>query len=207
MLISRRHRFIFVHIYKNAGTSITQALRPFATTKWQCRTNMVLKKIKLSYHDPEPYAVHIPGPELMSRMGKDAFKSYFSFAIVRNPWDWQVSLYTFMLKSRRHRQHELAKSFGGFDQYIRWRCTHEVRYQKDFVFTPDGEQVVDFIGRFERLADDFHLICSRIGVSASLPKENVSRVKPYQEYYSEETKELVRRTFEPDISRFKYDFE
>ena len=67
--------------------------------------------------------------------------------------------------------------------------------------------MVDFIGRFERLADDFHLICSRIGVSASLPKENVSRVKPYQEYYSEETKELVRRTFEPDISLFKYDFE
>src|SRR5437868_2786101 len=29
MLLSLRHKFIFIHIYKAAGTSVTHALRPF----------------------------------------------------------------------------------------------------------------------------------------------------------------------------------
>ena len=32
MLISHRHRFVFVHIYKTAGISIVTALIPFAAT-------------------------------------------------------------------------------------------------------------------------------------------------------------------------------
>jgi len=207
MLISRTHRFIFIHIYKNAGTSITRTLLPFSTNRWQRGANVILKKLSVSYLDPKPYATHIAASKAASMMGRGAFESYFSFAIIRNPWDWQVSLYTYMLKSTGHHQHELVKSFGGFDGYIRWRCTEEVRYQRDFVFSEDGEQLVEFIGRFERLNDDFQRICSRIGISASLPELNMSKVRPYQEYYNEERKELVRRAFEPDIRLFGYDFE
>ena len=43
MLISEKYNFIFVHIYKNAGTSITHALRPFALSQWQWRARQGLE--------------------------------------------------------------------------------------------------------------------------------------------------------------------
>lgn len=185
MLISDTRKFIFIHIYKNAGTSIINALAPFATSQ---------------------FPAHMKAPEIINAIGREAFDSYFSFAIVRNPWDWQVSLYNYMLKNPIHRQHELVKALGRFDKYIRWRCEEEVRFQKDFIYSSDNQLLVDFVGRFELLDADFQSICSRVGISTSLPKLNVSNENPYQEYYTDETRELVRRTFDADITLFGYDF-
>jgi hypothetical protein len=109
------------------------------------------------------------------------------------------------LKSETHHQHELAKNLGSFEEYIKWRCENEVRYQKDFIYD-NNELLVDFVGRYESLDNDFNEICSRIGISVSLPKLNVSNTKPYQSYYSEKSKELVKEAFEPDIRTFNYEF-
>jgi hypothetical protein len=207
MLISRKRRFIFIHVYKNAGISVTSALAPFAAGKWEDLANRALRKLKMpSRFDSLSYPPHIKAAELRDALGKETFDSFFSFAIVRNPWDWQVSLYTYALKEVTHHQHELVRKLGSFDAYIRWRCAEEARFQKDFICSDDGELLVDFVARYERLDADFETICSRIGISASLPRLNVSNTKPYQLFYSEETRELVRRTFAADIALFGYDF-
>lgn len=209
MLISHKRKFIFVHIYKNAGTSITSALRPYAAGNLMYKGGRLLKKYNLpvpSRFDPRPFETHITASGMIRKMGRETFDSFFSFAIVRNPWDWQVSLYNYMLRRPAHYQYDLIKSFESFDDYIRWRCREEVRYQKDFIYSEDGELLVDFVGRFERLEEDFQTICSRIGISVSLPVENVSNTIPYQSYYSQESRELVREAFEPDISLFDYTF-
>ena len=145
--------------------------------------------------------------EIAADMGRDEFDSYFSFAIVRNPWDWQVSLYTYAIGNSDHYQHEKVKNFGSFDRYIRWRCERAVRHQRDFVCAADGEQLVDFVGRYENLQNDFNSICKRIGVAAKLPTLNVSKTKNYREYYDRETRELVGDAFAPDIELFGYEFD
>lgn len=205
MLISHKHKFIFVHIYKNAGTSISTALLPFLTTKLQRFANLQLKKVGISYID-QPCPTHATASAIMSVIGEEKFKSYFSFCIVRNPWDWQVSLYKYMLQNPNHPQHELAKGFWDFDEYLDWRCTQEVRFQKDFVYSQGGELLVDFVGRFETLNEDFQEVCKRIGISAQLPKVNVSNNVPYQKFYTQKTQDMVRSVFEPDISLFNYSF-
>ncbi len=111
-----------------------------------------------------------------------------------------------MLKLESHQQHELIKELGSFEEYIKWRCENEVRYQKDFIYSKNNELLVDFVGRYESLDADFKQICSQIGISTSLPKLNVSNTRPYQHYYTEKTKELVRQTFESDIKMFDYSF-
>ncbi len=207
MLISKKHNFMFIHIYKNAGTSITAALKPFALNRWEWVINRALKKLKISTRfDPQPFSDHVKASEIINAIGRESFNSFFSFAIVRNSWDWQVSLYKFMLKTTNHPQHDLVKNLGSFDEYIRWRCENEVIFQKDFIYSNDGELLVDFVGRFENLDADFEKICSCIGISTTLPKLNVSNTKPYQQYYTDETKKLVRQTFSPDIALFGYDF-
>lgn len=207
MLISKRHRFIFVHIYKNAGTSITAALKPFVLREWQWWLNRQLKKRGVpSWFDPQPLHPHASASEMIKALGRTRFDSHFSFAFVRNPWDWQVSLYKFILKDTTHHQHDLVKSFDGFDSYLRWRCAEDVQFQKDFIYSNDGELLVDFVGRHETVETDFQTVCTRVGIVASLPKLNVSNTKPYREYYTDETRELIRRTFAADIALFDYTF-
>lgn len=210
MLISHKHKFIFIHIYKNAGMSITTALMPLAANPIQLEAHRALSKyFNISRLDPTPYRLHrhMRASEVISKLGKDTFDSYFSFAVVRNPWDWLVSIYTYKYKTRHDHHHDLIKDFSSFDEYIRWRCSGKWVHQKDFIFDESGKQLVSFIGRFENLDEDFQYICSKIGASISLPKVNVSKTKPYQAYYNEETKELVRQAFAPDIALFGYDFE
>lgn len=208
MLISKQREFIFIHIYKNAGTSILNALMPFAANKWQRMAHRISRRLHLpTRFDPNPFPDHIKASEIINAIGKETFDSYFSFAIIRNPWDWQVSLYNYILKTPPHHQHQVVKALGSFDEYIRWRCKEEeVRFQKDFIYSKNDELLVDFVGRFEKLDTDFKAICSRIGISASLPKLNVSNTKPYRQFYSNETKELVRRAFDADIKLLGYDF-
>lgn len=207
MLLSVKRQFIFIHIYKNAGTSITNALMPFASGRLGRVASGCLRMFNISTpFDPQPFARHSTASEIVELLGEETFHSFFTFAVVRNPWDWQVSLYKYMLKQTKHQQHNFVKSLAGFDEYIRWRCAEEVRFQKDFVCSEDGELLVDFVGRFETIDRDFNAICSRIGISASLPRMNVSGTEPYREYYTEETENLVRQTFEPDVLRFGYDF-
>ncbi len=206
MLISHQRQFIFIHIYKNAGTSISNALLSFTAPSWQLKTNRLWKKLGVTYLDVNPYHAHSTASELIEKIGPYTFDKYFSFAIVRNPWDWQVSLYTFMRQDKNHYQHELAQSFRNFDEYLNWRCSYEVHYQKDFVYSKDGAQLVDFIGRYENLERDFSIICSRIGVCTSLPKLNVSKTRHYRTYYNDKTVQMVANTFAPDIQLFGHDF-
>lgn len=209
MLISRSKKFIFVHIYKNAGTSITNALLPYANNEFENIANRLLSKYGIRHFDPLRYDDnhgHMTAAQLISKISQRTFKQYFSFAFVRNPWDWQASLYTFMLKNTEHRQHELIKSLGSFDKYIEWRCREEVRLQKDFIFDEYDNQIVSFVGRYEKLNEDFNYICQRIGIATELQKLNTSQTRPYQEYYNKHTISLVADTFAPDIKAFGYEF-
>lgn len=220
MLISRKHRFIFIHIYKNAGTSITQALLPFAADKWQLYADRFAKRVNVALpFSPRPFPIHITASELIDEIGQEAYDPYFSFAFVRNPWDWQVSLYSYIVKFSRHRLHKHIVSLGSFKNYIRWRCDPEsqmqeawstddlFRLQKDFLYSSDGYLLVDFVGRFENLYTDFESITERLAISAQLKKFNVSNSTPYQDFYDHETRELVRHAFQPDIECFNYDFD
>jgi len=238
MLISHQHHFIFVHIYKNAGISITTALMPFAATQGQIQVDNFLNYLGISYlyplvikdnssfrewvsnilnnvferltvlkNHPQPVYNHATAAEIISKMGQETFDAYFSFGIVRNPWDWQVSLYRFALESIVHPQRKMFAEFGSFENYIHWRCKEDVHYQKDFLFSENGEQLVDFIGKYENLEADFQKICDHIGIDVKLPKLNRStKHKPFQAYYTPETIELVRRTFAPDVELFGYEF-
>jgi hypothetical protein len=210
MIISVKYGFIFIHVYKNAGTSINAALEPFL---FYNKTHMLYYKIckRFKIHlplilDPHPLPEHCSMIDVVNFLGPERKKRFFSFAFVRNPWDWQVSLYTFMRRTAQHKQHLMLSRYDTFEDYIRWRCSEDVHFQKDFVYAPDGTQLVDFIGRYEHIDRDFRMVCDRINIQASLPMLNVSKERPYQDYYIPETVELVRRTFLPDIELFDYKF-
>src|SRR5690606_20911543 len=76
---------------------------------------------KVFVHD---YPGHITANDFRSQIPKSIFEEYFKFAFVRNPWDWQVSLYEYARQSPTHHEHVLTNSFKNFDDYIEWRVNN-----------------------------------------------------------------------------------
>ena len=86
----------------------------------------------------------------------------------------------------------------------------------------------DFIGKVENFSEDFSLVCNSIGISSkNIPHKNMSIkgkkawerrktmdlnlpvVKPYHysEYYTDETRDLVKKAYAKDLKDFNYSYE
>ena len=205
MIVSRSHNFIFVHIFKTAGTSIKRVLRRYDMPAWQEPVNSVLKRIGIAQYGPRDFPDHLTATALVQQTSLEEFQSYFSFAFVRNPWDWELSHYKYILRSKRHMYHERVSSLKDFSEYVRWRCDGRARKQSGFT-DHQGEQIVSFVGRYERLVDDFDFVCQQIGIERRLPKLNSTSKTVYQHHYNDHTRELIEQTYRSDIERFGYSF-
>ena len=73
----------------------------------------------------------------------------------------------------------------------------------------EGRCCVDFIGRYERLEEDYEEIFKRIGVSApGLAHERMSSGrKDYRAYYSDEMAEWVATRHRADLEHLAYTFD
>ena len=206
MIVSNRRNFIFVHVFKTAGTSIRRALRPHAMPQWKEPVNQVLKRVGIKQFGPKFYPDHMTASDLIQQTSLEEFKSKFSFAFVRNPWDWELSHYKYILRKPRHDSYEEVKRLGAFSEYVRWRCDQRFRLQRSFLIH-DGQRVVDFVGRFETLDADFARIAERLDIVPKLKRLNSTARTNYQDHYDATTTDLIAATFKADIEDFGYEFE
>lgn len=210
MLINHRHKFIFIHIYKVAGTSVLNALEnstypPYVPAKLRPSVTRITRKFNLS--PSFPLRMHAKARDAKSKLPSEIYDNYFKFAFVRNPWDWQVSLFEYARQYRNHPQSTFMCSFENFDEYIKWRVTQEKTLQKEFVADESGNIIVDFIGRFEQLEKDFTEASKKAGLEVRLPQFNKTKNrKSYVEYYSDHTRQMIQDHFEEDIELFNYSF-
>lgn len=204
MIISHRKRFIFIHINKVAGTSVKDALRPYADFIYRKYT---LQRLLYVLGLAAPVGEHSTAMEIRERFGSELFDDYFKFAFVRNPWDWQVSQYHYILNRPFHPQHRIIKRLNGFAEYLAWHIEHDKMSQKRFVTDDQGNLAVDYLGRFETLDTDFRAICERIGIACRLPHKNSSAHRDYRQYYDDATAALVAEHFREDIEYFGYGFD
>lgn len=218
MLLSLKHNFLFVHTAKTGGTSVRDALRtlrfrdPWYPAQFLCSRLSALSGHRLGIKFPRHSKI-VAAQEMLPR---EFFEQLFKFVFVRNPWDLQVSSFHHIRRERPH----LMSHIETFDQFIRWKLDPERPYQyhvdtsielqSDYVIDLHGKVLVDFIGRYESLHDDFEEACRRIGVKApALPhkRKATDRGKDYRSYYTDELAERVAQRFEPDIRLFGYTFD
>ena len=207
-MIDLRKKIIFIHIHKVAGKSISASIENNYVPKliqnneyfrWKYK-KYVLKNTIFTKNDSlttHSYALDY------KNYFKENYSNYFSFAFVRNPLDWQVSMYFYMKKATGHPQHDLIKKMN-FSEYIEWRCLNEVTFQKDYLVDENQELIVDFIGRYEDLSNDIKKIEKRTGLSLDLPHINKSDHAHYLTYYDENTKNLVYKYFKSDFEMLGY---
>jgi hypothetical protein len=212
MLISSNPAFLFIHIDKAAGTSIQRALQPFAPlradSRWRRRLIWLggLNRI-LGTHRTLEFPEHVQAQTVKNCLPSDEYARLFKFAFVRNPWDRLVSRYAYLLRNTEHPRHEFVKKLKGFEAYLAWEIARGKMHQHTYVCGAGGEWVVDFVGYYERLPEDFSRACDRLKVTAELPKANASSHRDYRSYYTPETRELVAKNFARDLELFRYEFD
>ena len=217
MLLSLRYNFLLVHIAKTGGTSVRAALGgykwkdPYRIPLFLCSRMSSLFKHRLACKLPR-HAKAIAAREMLP---VELYDSLFKFAFVRNPWDLQVSSFHHIRRERPH----LMNGIDGFEAFLRYKLSPDRPYQyhidtsielqSDYLIDLHGNLIVDFIGRYEQLQDDFDTACRKIGIpTPPLPHKRKAKTrKSYQSYYTDQTAELVASFFKPDIDMFGYKFE
>ncbi len=98
---------------------------------------------------------------------------------------------------------EYIKLFGEGKQISRFSPFH-----LPYITDNNGEIIVNYIGKFESLAESMEHVYSKIGESyQELPHENKSKRKDYRSYYDIESIEIVEKLFKKEIALFNYTFE
>jgi hypothetical protein len=219
MQISYTHKFIFVHVAKVAGLSIRKALSPYTQEPERFRIRrpqkMVNGEVNPLYTMWQSTLTHVTARAIRRELPADTYNDYYKFAFVRNPWDWHVSMYHFILKEKEHVNHQVVSALGTFDNYLEWAFNHKrnpyakgaTRQQHEMLVDDNGALMVDFVGRFENLASDFEKIMQTIAVNVSLPAINQSKHESYMNYYNEKRKKLVAEHSRQDILLFDYKFD
>jgi hypothetical protein len=179
---------IFIHIPKTGGMSISKTLK---IQKYRNRRRLV--------RGTQYSGIVTFGHELLPWLQRRrlAPREAFTFAFCRNPYDRAVSLWAF-----NNKRNELDLSFAefcrGLDGWM-WRIrSPQARWL-------DGVNL-DFLGRFEYLQGDFRRLCELLGVQRgkALPHLNRTERSPYQDYYTVETRAIVRAHYARDFERFGY---
>jgi len=195
-MISHKHKCIFIHIPRSAGSSIEQAINP----------DWIFKNFKKQKHILASTAKIIY---------KDYWNDYFKFSFVRNPWDRMVSMsrysrfYGCYIKGDKLNIEKYIKKFTGAEidpRSLSRKCkTKEIA---NAIYLNILNEELDFIGRFENLQEDYRKVFSIINCKNILKhkESNNKKLKHYTEYYDDETRELVAEKYAKDIEHFGYKF-
>lgn len=192
---SRENRVVFIHIPKNAGTSLYATFGMDVPENTHCPVTGYLASDAALFHDS------------------------FSFGFVRNPWDRMVSAFQYLKHKpisdddKRWAAQTLApfETFEDFmmalesarfrNRVVGWR---HFKPQWHFLTNWAGHNAVNYVGRFENLAEEVDIIGNKIGVTPQLTIENSTQRKPYFNYYTPESRKRVAQIYAEDITRYGY---
>lgn len=209
MLISHKHKFIFFHIPKTGGTSVESKLKAFADI------TAINKKdsIYWCHTEPQDLKKHF---ELKSW----DWNEYFKFAVVRNPWSFCLSIWTYAYHCKKEWEGIDTSNLPDLD-WVRAvnNITSHKNYsdfclkaykkdtQYDFLYDSSGNCMVDYICKLENIQQDIDHVCSLLNLpTQEIPYENVSNKQNYRSYYNEQSRDFIAKLCKNTISKFNYKF-
>lgn len=190
-----QHKAIFIHIPKVAGMSISTSL-------FGCLGggHAKLKNYRAVY--------------------KEELDNYYTFTFVRNPWDRLYSAYMFLSQSGNTYndilvKHEIIDKYRSFEDFVLRYMDHDSIYrilhlipQSEYILENDSTENLNYIGRYENIDEDFHIICNNLGiVRKQLIEVNITKIKnDYRKAYTNEMIEKVYDLYKKDIQILGYSF-
>lgn len=202
-LYSGAYNTVFVHIPKTAGQSIERVFVEKHGLTWQTRAPLLLRKKAEGERGPMRLA-HLFASEYVAfgYLTPERFARAFKFTVVRHPYDRAISEFRYLNRNRHESMEAFQRELRGHD------LIRHLAPQAAFIFDEAGNQLVDHIARFERLADEFARLSERIfGHSMPLPHVNKSGPATDADVFDFETRQLIYKRYERDFDLFKYPVE
>lgn len=210
MIISRRHKYLFIQVPHTACTAVGNELRKYYDGKH------ILHK-HANYEEFEP-------------MASDEEKKYFTFATVRNPLDEVVSVYLKYLndhksnytdpqklrKRRSKRGYWISQRRLQIYRFVQDEGTDFEDFLKKFYWVPYtssidiNEPYCDHIMRFEHISEDFMQVLRNLDIEPirPLPRTNVTKNKDersYLDFYnSDHIMKYATKIFGPFMNKWGY---
>lgn len=215
MFISHGRQYIFIHIPKTGGTSMALALEERAkkddvligdtpkAAKRRRKFNGVDTAGRLWKHSTLA--------DIEGLVSADEVERYFTFTLVRNPWDRMVSYYHWLQRqSFEHPAIKLARDeeFSGFLSHpMTWRAQKDTP-ARHYMTDARGNEVCDLYIRLEHLDEDMQPLEDHLGFQMAVPRANTShRAGDYRSYYSDTDAAFLADICSEDIERFGYQFD
>ncbi len=162
MIISHKHKFIFVKTRKTAGTSIEVTLSKY------CGPSDVVTEIapREKGHTARNFWIdkargvkfynHMPATEIRALIGDQTWNSYFKFCVERHPYLKTISLF----HMHRHNQS------GDKSQYTFENWLRPDNAPSDFFMYADERDklIVDRVIRYKDLERGFAEVCEQLGL-------------------------------------------
>lgn len=227
MIISHKHKFIFIKTIKTAGTSIEFFLEQFCDEHdhvtpiyppeksysprnyegfWNPVPEVLDYKHRsrvslMDFVNKRRFYNHIQARQIRHRIPKSIWNTYFKFTIERNPWDKVVSHYSML----NHR----AGGTLSFNTYLaNKRLPLNYPIYCDAALNP----IVDKIIHFEKLEEGMNEICSHLGLpfdglNTHAKKNYRADKKHYSQHFDTQQAAYITKLFEPEINLHNYQFE
>ena len=223
---SLQKKLLFIHVPKNAGTSIRANLNKAIPDMQDFDTIYTTWRKSNNVPRDQAYANHFPFwriQELLKDTGENIpIEDMTSFMVMRNPWERMVSLYRHRLRKldwdyeNKARNTELDKKVARAG-FVPWLL--QTPHPGDAVLTRQsqlawgfnlaGELCVDKIFTIENLKKHYPDFMGPMGIT--VPPLGVSNVgdgvsKDYRAQYNDAAVAHIEKFFKSDIEAFGYKF-
>ena len=186
MIISHRHKFIFIKTRKTAGTSLEfvlanicgpeDVITPNSNREERQRKAEGMKGAQNTAFPYKYYTItdcfnhlrkrkrikfrnHHRAGFIHRHIPSEIWDGYFKFCFERNPYERYISLYYFL-----NRKGEIKESMNDF---LKWKINRSPKMSS--YYTIGGQLAVDKLYRYEDLEESFADICERL----NLPSEGL----------------------------------
>ena len=216
-IINNSYKFIFVHIPKAAGTTITNQLSAYTNyCDLEIGGTCFGEKIQPAYKKRFNISKHSTATELQAITGEIEWSKNFTFAFVRNPYDRALSTYNFLLEWRGtpiRLKNELLK-FKNFSEFIESDFLL-TRPGPDNIFKPQthwatkkGKNLLNYIGKLETINEDItHILHQILGrpLPQKIAVKKLNSSSSSSNKISEKAIKKINELYETDFNTFEYE--
>ena len=185
-MIIDKEKLIFIHIPKNAGTSIENLFGGDNTGFHHDDINVIKEKF------PEKY------------------NTYRKFTVIRNPYDRMVSWYFYynipnlINHLSKFKDHNFDINLLNFTNWVKNPTVYNISFIDDPKYLKPQNEWIDEtveIIKFENLNEELNNFFNK---KINLPNNNKSKHKHYLEYYNKDTLDFIYNKYKEDFEKYNY---